>query len=208
MAPFDIGTLDLVAAWGFNSKNGIPDRTATAELASLPRRPAHESLERSEGQLRKTAPIAPDLSGIAKGYGVDRLAETLEGYGITGYLVSIDGEVRAHGRKSGGAMWQVAVEQPRRGARDIAGHVALEDGALATSGDYRHVVEQDGHSFAHTMDPRRGRPVTNAVHAVTVRAPTCMLADAWATALLVSGPDLGQRLAAANGIDAMFAVDP
>jgi thiamine biosynthesis lipoprotein len=98
-----------------------------------------------------------------------------------------DGEVRAHGRKSGGAMWQVAVEQPRRGARDIAGHVALEDGALATSGDYRHVVEQDGHSFAHTMDPRRGRP---------------------ATALLVSGPDLGQRLAAANCIDAMFAVDP
>ena len=203
---FDIGTLDLVAAWGFNTKNGVPDRAATAELASLPRRPAHESLERNEGRLRKTAAIALDLSGIAKGYGVDRLAETLEGYGITSYLVSIDGEVRAHGRKSDGAMWQVAVEQPHRGARDIAGHVALEEGALATSGDYRHIVEQDGQSFAHTMDPRSGRPVQNSVHAVTVRAATCMLADAWATALLVAGPAEGQVLARSNSIEAIFAL--
>ena len=110
-----------------------------------------------------------------------------------------------------GRQGQAAIRNEHR-ARGVAGLCRPVDGRLPVVHRQHflagHVFEQDGHSFAHTMDPRSGRPVTNAVHAVTVRAPTCMLADAWATALLVLGPDLGQRLAAANGIDAMFAIDP
>ena len=205
---FDIGTGDLVSAWGFDRKRGVPDVDALHQLAKAVRVPAHSIIERDAtgGRLRKLAPIAIDLSGIAKGYGVDRLAETLEAFGVANYLVSIDGEVRARGRKAGGEPWRIAVEQPGRGVRDIGGIVALEDGALATSGDYRHFVEHDGKTYAHTMDPRGGRPVQNGVSAVTVRAATCMLADAWATALLVAGPDLGRQLAASNHIEAVFAV--
>lgn len=208
---FDIAAGDMTAAWGFNRHGGRPDVEALRALAATPRRRADQRLEhdRRNGRLRKLAPLTLDLSGIAKGYGVDRLAETLEAFGITSYLVSIDGEVRARGGKPDGTPWRVAVEQPRRGARDVAGVIELTDAALATSGDYRHVVEVEGKTYAHTMDPRTGRPVENAVRAVTARAATCMLADAWATVLLVLGPEAGLPLAAANGIEALYAVaDP
>lgn len=207
---FDIGAGDLIAAWGFARKNGVPDNVAVARLAGEPRHPAHEMLDRDVpgGRLRKRAPIAIDLSGIAKGYGVDRLAETLEGFGILDYLVSIDGEVRARGTKPAGEPWRVAVEQPLRGARQVAGYVALDDGALATSGDYRHFVEHGDKTFGHTMDPRTGLPVDNGVNAVTTRAQTCMAADAWATALLVAGPVVGRELAAMHRIEAMFVLGP
>lgn len=203
---FDIGVGDLVGAWGFNAKGGRPDAERVAELAATQRRPSHEVVELDSAgrRLRKLAPVSLDLSGIAKGYGVDRLAETLDRFGLADYLVSIDGEVRASGTKSGGSPWRVAVEKPDRTSRDIAGVVEMTDGALATSGDYRHAVDLNGQSSGHTMDPRTGRPLQSGIAAVTVRAPTCMLADAWATALLVLGPEAGQTLAAANGIEAMF----
>ena len=203
---FDIATGDLVGAWGFATHGGTPDARAVNHLAAAPRTPAYERLDRdlAGGRLRKRAPVQLDLSGIAKGYGVDCLAETLTDFGVVNYLVSIDGEVRAHGTKPSGELWQIGVEQPLRGRRDIAGYVALDDGALATSGTYRHVVELGGVSYSHSMDPRSGRPVLNEVAAVTVRAGTCMVADAWATALLVIGPDEGQALARRNGVEVMY----
>jgi len=203
---FDIATGDLVAAWGFATHGGAPDVDAVTRLAANTRTPAHDRLDLdvAGGKLRKRAPVQLDLSGIAKGYGVDCLAETLARFGVVNYLVSIDGEVRAHGTKPSGELWQIGVEQPLRGRRDIAGYVALDDGALATSGNYRHVVELDGVSYSHSMDPRSGRPVVNDVAAVTVRADTCMAADAWATALLVIGPDEGQALARRNGVEVMY----
>lgn len=206
---FDMGVGDLVAAWGFGSLGRIPDVAAIRQLADGERRPTHEVLELdlAHGRARKQAPLTLDLSGIAKGYGVDRLAETLEAFGVTSYLVSIDGELRAGEPKPGGEPWRVAVERPDRRARDIAGVVALTHGALATSGDYRHAVTLDGHIVSHTMDPRIGQPLDNGIAAVTVRASTCMVADAWATALLVLGPDKGLPLAKANNIEAMFAVN-
>lgn len=205
---FDIATGDLVAAWGFDRKNGVPDPTAVARLAATPRYAAYGRLEHDPagGRMRKLATLSINLSGIAKGYGVDRLAEVLDDFGISDYLVSIDGEVRAAGSKPGGEPWRVAIEAPQRGTRDIAGYIELTDGALATSGDYRHFVEHDGRTYSHTMDPRTGRPLQNGIKSVTVRARTCMLADAWATAMLVLGPDIGLPLAAGNGVEAMFAV--
>jgi thiamine biosynthesis lipoprotein len=185
---FDIGVGDLVAAWGFGRRNGQPDAAQITVLAQLPRRAAHEALQLdlAAGQLIKLAPVTLDLSGIAKGYGVDRLAEVLEDFGIASYLVSIDGELRAGARKPDGRPWQVALEKPEPGVRDIAGVVDLEGAALATSGDYRHRVTFEGRSHSHSMNPLTGMPLDGTVASATVRAPTCMLADAWATALLVA----------------------
>lgn len=201
---FDIGVLDLIEAWGFNDHAHVPDPVAIDRLGATARRPAYESLEldRRAGRAIKHAPIGIDLSGIAKGYGVDRLAETLIGFGIAHFLVSIDGELRAAGGKADGTPWRVAVEQPDPNRRDVAGIVELADGALATSGNYRHRAVLDGRSFSHTMDPRTGRPVPDHVNSVTVRAPTCMLADAWASAVMVMGEE-ADPLLAARGLSAM-----
>lgn len=128
---FDIGMGDAVTAWGFG-----PD-TATSEAIRAAmgacRQPAHEVLEIDAARVRKYAPIALDLNGIAKGYGVDRLAETLRDYGITDALVGIDGEMRAMGLRPDGAAWAIAVEAPDTARRTPHSILALQDAAVATS---------------------------------------------------------------------------
>ncbi len=162
---------------------------------AAPRRPAHEVLEIDGAHVRKSAPIALDLNGIAKGYGVDRLAETLREHGIADGLVGIDGEMRALGLRPDGEAWTIAVEAPDAERRTPHSILALQDAAVATSGDYRHWVEVQGRRLSHTMDPRRGAPLIASPASVTVVARTCAEADAWATALMVLGPDRGAALA-------------
>ena len=144
-------------------------------------------IDHSLQRVRKKEAIALDLSGIAKGYGVDALARSLDRFGITSYLVGIDGEMRAKGQKPDGQAWAVAIEKPVRHVREVMGVMELVDEAIATSGDYRHWVEVGDTHFAHTMDSKRAKPVTNNLASVSVVMPSCMLADAWATALLVMG---------------------
>ncbi|MDB5542366.1 MAG: apbE [Devosia sp.] len=203
---FEIGVGELVDAWGFGPRRRQPDAPSIAQLASSPRRPTADLIEVDTNRSRivKRGPVAFDLSGIAKGFGVDQLAECLERFGITRYLVSIDGEVRASGLKPGGAPWMVAVEQPVREVRDAARVQEVSDIALATSGDYRHFAEHEGATISHTMDPRTGRPVVNTLASVTVAASTCMVADAWATALIVLGLEAAMELANRLGIRALL----
>jgi len=199
---FDVSLGDAVAAWGFG-----PGAAATESIRvalSAKRRPSWEVLEIEEGRLRKHAAVTLDLNGIAKGYGVDRLAATLKAFGVTSYLVGIDGEMRASGLRPDGRPWSIAIEQPddeRRAAHSV---LELQDAAIATSGDYRHWVEVKGRRLSHTMDPRRGAPLSFSPASVTVVARTCAEADAWATALMVLGPVAGARLAAENQIDELF----
>lgn len=207
---FDIGVGDLVATWGFGSPAAGSDRTLLSAADTAARRPAHLCLELEEAQhrVRKLAAVTLDLSGIAKGFGVDELARVLLAHGVDHFLVSIDGELRAAGGKPDGAPWRVAVEKPQTGHRSVEGVLELSTGAVATSGDYRHFVERDGVRYAHTMDPRRGAPLTDGPAAVTVMAETCMAADAWATAMLVLGPRTGAELATRYGIEALFIDRP
>jgi thiamine biosynthesis lipoprotein len=201
---FDIGMGDAVTAWGFGPGDAAPDRIRAAMAAS--RRSAHEVLEFDGGHIRKSAPIALDLNGIAKGYGVDRLAGTLRDRGITDALVGIDGEMRAAGLRPDGKAWTIAVEAPDPERRSPHSILALQDAAVATSGDYRQWVEVQGRRLSHTMDPKRGAPMITSPASVTVVARTCAEADAWATALMVAGPDRGAALARKRGLDALFLV--
>ncbi|WP_247255140.1 FAD:protein FMN transferase [Pseudomonas moorei] len=205
---FDIAVGDLVQAWGFGP--GEPVVTPPALDAPLPpvRTSASAALEvdPQRNQVRKRAPLTLDLNGIAKGFGVDELARCLEGWGITHYLVGIDGEMRARGVKPGGQSWVVALEKPNRGVREVMGVMELGDAAIATSGDYRHWVDVAGRSYAHTMNPATGAPLSNPLAAVTVVTNSCMLADAWATALMVLGEIEGPRLAQERGMDALFVL--
>ena len=199
---FDIGMGDAVMAWGFGPEAAAPDGIRTAMAAS--RRPAHDVLEINGEHGRKAAPIALDLNGIAKGYGVDRLAEILRNQGISDGLVGIDGEMRAMGLRPDGEAWTIAVEAPDAERRTPHSILALQDAAVATSGDYRHWVEVQGRRLSHTMDPRRGAPLIASPASITVVARSCAEADAWATALMVLGPVKGATLAKQSGLDALF----
>ena len=199
---FDIGMGDVVRAWGFGPAAADPQAIRAAMQAA--RRPAHEVLELDGNRARKIAPLSLDLNGIAKGYGVDRLAETLLDHGIRAALVGIDGEMRATGLRPGGNPWAIAVEAPHHNRRAPHSILTLQDAAVATSGDYRHWVTVQGQHLSHTMDPRRGAPLLASPASVTVIAPTCAQADAWATALMVKGVDAGADLARQVGIDALF----
>jgi thiamine biosynthesis lipoprotein len=205
---FDIAIGDLVDAWGF----GPGEQTITEQaLGTLPPRDrlsasAALMVDPQRDQVRKRAPLNLNLNGIAKGFGVDELARCLDGFGITRYLVGIDGEMRARGVKPDAQPWVVAIEKPCRGAREVMGVMELEDAAIATSGDYRHWVNVRGQSYAHTMNPATAAPLCNPLAAVTVVAASCMLADAWATALMVLGETEGPRLAQERGMDALFVL--
>ena len=204
---FDIAVGDLVAAWGFGSEAHAAEETRRA-LSKSRRTPAHLALavDAELDRAQKHSPVQLDLSGIAKGFGVDELARTMDAHGVDAYLVSIDGELRARGGKPDGSDWTVALEKPIHGRREPEGLIDLRDASLATSGDYRHTAEIDGRTVSHTMDPRTGQPLDNGVAAVTVRAGTCLEADAWATALMVLGPQVGEPLARRAGVEALFAM--
>ena len=201
---FDIALGDAVNAWGFG-----PDKADTAKIHTArarPRRPAHETLELdpTTNRARKHDAMQLDLSGIAKGYGTDRLTETLIDHGLTSGLLAIDGELRALGSRSNGTPWTVAVERPNHIARSPHSVLMLENSAVATSGDYRHWVQVGDRLLSHTMNPKTGAPLTDGPASVTVLGPDCMWADAMATALMVMGAEKGVQFAQAQGIDALF----
>ncbi|MBT9493407.1 MAG: FAD:protein FMN transferase [Paucibacter sp.] len=199
---FDIGMGDAVRAWGYGPD--AADEQGIRAAMAAPRRPAHELLDLDGNRVCKRGAITLDLNGIAKGYGVDRLAESLRSFGIEAGLVGIDGEMRAIGLRPDGQAWTIAVEAPDPDCRTPHSMLSLQDAAVATSGDYRHWVTVQGRRLSHTMDPRRGAPLLSSPASVTVIANTCAEADAWATALMVAGPQAGAALAAQQGLSALF----
>jgi thiamine biosynthesis lipoprotein len=203
---FDIGVGDLVKAWGLGAGRRTPDAEGIARLSDRagPRPLQTLQLDTVASKARKLAPLRLDLSGIAKGFGVDELARVMAASGLSCWLVGIDGEMRAAGRKPDGASWAVGHERPRRDERSLMGVIELDDAAVATSGDYRHGVEIDGLWHSHTIDPRCAAPLANDLASVTVLAPTAMAADAWATALMVLGAQEGADLARRVGLRAIF----
>jgi len=206
---FDVTIGPLVNLWGFGPGGRSDTPPADAEIARAKARVGYRKLSvRSDPPaLRKSEPaLYLDLSAIAKGYGVDRLAELLDATGIADYLTEIGGELRGRGYNGRGLPWQIAVERPDPKGRVVHRILALRDGALATSGDYRNFFEQDGKRYSHTIDPKTGRPVTHQLASVTVLAPRTARADALATAFLVLGPEAGFDLAESLKTPALFIV--
>jgi FAD:protein FMN transferase len=190
---FDPAMGALVDLWGFGPPGPRQDLPGESEIAEARARSGRHLLELDGRRARRTAPAALDFSGIAKGHGVDRVAEMLRSMELPDFLIEIGGELRGEGIKPDGQPWWVDLE-PVPGSRLQSLRVALHGLSVATSGDYRRSFAQGGTRYAHTLDPRSGRPLDNCVASVTVLHPSCMLADAWATALSVLGPD-GMALA-------------
>jgi thiamine biosynthesis lipoprotein len=164
-------------------------------------------LDPARGVATKRLPgLQADLGGIAKGYGVDRAALVLQAQGLANYMVEVGGEVRTAGHNAQGRPWQIGIEEPDAVPQRARLVVPLSGRAMATSGDYRIYFEQGGRRYSHEIDPQSGEPIVHGLASVTVVAPECMQADAWATALIVMGPDKGLALARRHGIAAHFIV--
>jgi thiamine biosynthesis lipoprotein len=206
-ARYDITIGPLVNLWSFGPDRRPARPPSDEELAQARARVGLERLavRSTPPALRKThADLYVDLASVAKGFGVDQVAELLERCAVRDYCVDIGGEVRARGRNARRVPWQVAIEEPAAGSSAAARIVPLADRALATSGDYRNYFEEHGVRYSHLLDPRTGRPLQHALGSVTVVDRSCARADAWATALFVAGPDEGYTLAVQHHLPAVF----
>ena len=208
---FDVTIAPLVNLWGFGpieeTRGKIPtDKEIEDALASMGQ---DKLMLLPQSAIRKTrADLQIDLSALAKGYAIDQVAQRLDELGTMHYLIEFGGELRAKGTRSKGQGWQVGLEHPQTetNATKIHRSLSLADGAVATSGNYRLAFTDPdtGQAYSHLIDPRTGRPVNHDLLAVSVLAPTAMEADAWATALLVLGPEKGLQLAEKENLDALF----
>ena len=206
----------LVNLWGFGPHGRFDQpgfaapstpqiAAARAHLAAQP-----VVLERESRRALQPGGVQLDLSAVAKGYSVDRLAYYLKTQGVRHYLVEVGGELRGAGLKPDGQPWWVALEQVADAGAEAGGPdelvLALHGLAVATSGDYRRYFQLDGRRYSHTIDPRSGMPIANDLASVTVVHAQCMAADAWSTALTVLGCEQGLRLAERQGLAARFVV--
>lgn len=203
---FDPTVGPLVALWGFGAHAG-PRRWPDAQvLAATRARCGFRRLQWDREALLQPGGLELDLSAIAKGFGVDETVRWLRRQGVRAALVDVGGELRGYGRKPDGQPWRVLVEStPDDDAGMPAPRVlALDDCAVATSGDRWHRYTHEGIELSHSLDPRTGQPVARAAAAVTVVAAEAMQADAWATALTVLGSEAGMALATRRQLAVRF----
>lgn len=193
---FDPAVGHSVARWGFGP--GQPP-------AALPVPPPWTCIETDGDRARRTADVALDFSGIAKGFAVDAVAAELHQLGATGFLVEIGGELRGAGVKPDIQPWWVDVEGPP-GLPVPTLRIALSGLSVATSGDYRRFREEDGRRLSHSIDPATGAPIAQGVASVTVLHEQAMWADAWATAITVLGETRGMALATRHDIAARLVL--
>lgn len=207
---FDVTVAPLVDLWNFGPDKRVADTVPSpAEVEEVKARIGLEKLEvrLSPPAVRKgRKDLQIDLSGIAKGFAVDQVADQLDGLGIHSYMVDVGGEVKARGRNRKGRPWQIGVESPTSGTRGIQKVIPLDGLAVATSGDYRNYFEKDGVRYCHIIDPRSGRPISHKLASVSVIAQSCARADALCTGLMVLGPEAGYNLAVEEDLAALFLV--
>lgn len=186
---FDPTVGPLVNAWGFGPEGR--QSPGKEKVDSLRQLVSYDSIIFDRETVhKKMRDMKLDFSAIAKGYGVDVVAEYLRSKGIENLFVEIGGEIYAHGITDRGGPWLVGVNYPSADTdkqQQAQAIVALENRAIATSGNYRNYYELDGMKYSHTIDPVSGYPVSHSLLSASVFAPDCMTADAYATAFMVLG---------------------
>jgi len=187
---FDITVAPLVNAWGFGFKN--KEQITDELIDSLLPLVGMDKVWLDDTLLCKAdTSIMLDCSAIAKGYGVDAVAQMLEMKGVVNYMVEIGGELRVSGLNPKNRQWNIGVVKPDPDPsgqnNELEEVLSLTDIAMATSGNYRNFYEEGNQRYAHTIDPRTGRPVQHNILSSTVLAADCATADAYATAFMVLG---------------------
>jgi FAD:protein FMN transferase len=198
---FDITVKPAVERWNFGANRQHSAPPDKAEIEELRQRIGFRNLQvrLDPPALKKSVPeLQIDVSAIAKGYAVDVVFEVVKKAGFSRSFVEIGGELRTGGTKPDDSPWIVGVEKPLPDIREIQSKVAVRDAAMATSGDYRNFRIVEGKWLSHTIDPKTAEPVDDGLSSVTVIASDCLTADAYATALMVAGPSLIEKLEQQN----------
>ena len=217
---FDPTVMPLIETWGFGSTMTVerlqspPSATEIAQALALV---DFESVVQKDDTIYKTKDgIGLDFSAVAKGYGVDVIADVLKNnYQIRNYMVEIGGEVATSGVSSQQQPWQIAIDAPIEGStvseRQTMAAIRqpINNGNkmyLATSGNYRNSVVFDGKHYSHTIDPTTGEPIAGGAPSVTVVAESVAHADAWATALTAMPYEQALASAEKHNIAALFII--
>ncbi len=188
---FDATVFPLVNAWGF----GVDQRASMTEeiVDSLMQFVGFEKIDLVDGRIVKyDERVQLDFNAIAKGYAADVIGHYLESIGVTAYMVEIGGDLIARGSKPDGSKWRIGLEIPAKdhdAQQEWHYFVEVYNQGLATSGDYRRYIKDDGKRYSHTIDPQTGYPVTHNLMSASVFAGDAMSADAYATAFMVMGLD-------------------
>ncbi len=206
---FDVTVGPVVNLWRFGPDKQRKSFPTDEEIAAADQFVdyRHVEMQGNPPALRKQQDETyVDLSAIAKGYGVDAVFQLMRKEGLTDFMVEIGGEVRATGLKPNGEPWMIGIETPSDDQRNFSIVVGLHDKALATSGDYRNFFMHDGKRYSHTINPKTGRPVEHDLASVSVLHPECAMADGYATALLVLGPEEGYNFAQEHNLAVLFQI--
>jgi len=194
---FDITVAPLVNAWGFGFKHGsMPDDKAIDSLMYFV---GYKKVSYKGKVIQKQDPrIMLDCSAIAKGYGVDMVAQLLQSKGIENYLVEIGGEVSTRGISNKRVPWKIGVTKPTNDTLSVSNELQtvlnVTDKSMATSGNYRNYYYKGGRRYAHTINPKTGRPVQHNILSATVLTDQCALADAYATSFMVMGLEGAKKI--------------
>ena len=190
----------LVNAWGFGFKKGhFP---TDKQVDSLRQLVGYQkvSLNAEEMVVKQDPRIMLNCSAVAKGFAVDEVARMLQSHGVNNLMVDIGGEVVIKGVSPQQRPWRIGINKPVDDSlstnQELQAILELNEGALATSGNYRNYYYRDGKKYAHTVDPRTGYPVQHAILSSTVLAADCMSADAYATAFMVMGLEEAEQFVA------------
>lgn len=204
---YDLTVKPLFDLWGF--KKDVFNLPSDAALQQTLQTIGIDKLITLDAtHLQKTLPnLRVDLSSTGQGHSVGRIAELLEKYGVTNYLVEIGGELKARGTKPDGKPWRVALEKPLPNERKLSKIVSFNSGepmSLMASGTYRHYFDNNGKRYSHILDARTGKPVEHNTVSVAVLHPNPAIADTWSTALLCLGSEAGITVANENNIAALY----
>ena len=217
---FDPTVMPLIETWGFGSTmtvERLQSPPTALEIAQAKALVDFDSVIQKDDSIYKTKDgVGLDFSAVAKGYGVDVIADVLKNtYQIRNYMVEIGGEVATSGVSAQQQPWQIAIDAPIEGStvstRQAMAVIRqpINNGAsmaLATSGNYRNSVVFDGKHYSHTIDPTTGEPIVGGAPSVTVAAETVALADAWATALTAMPYEKALATAKEHDIAALFVI--
>mgnify|MGYP001156930216 FL=1 len=206
---FDPTLQPLLNAWGFGSESSAETLPSSQKINRIHDQTGWRKIEALAGnRLRKEVDnVSLALGAIAKGHGVDLLAELMINEGYTNWFIEVGGEVRVLGKNSDGVPWKIGIQSPDVHFLDMSLHgiAQLTEGSVATSGSYRNYMEKDGKRYAHILDPRTGQAILSNLLSVSVLSENCMDADGWATALYVLGVDEGLLVVESNpGLEALF----
>ncbi|WKV12708.1 FAD:protein FMN transferase [Marivirga harenae] len=204
---FDPTVYPFIEAWGFGpEKVDFPDSSRIEEIKKYVGF-SYILFDKKKVKKEKEK-VSLDFNAIAQGYSIDVLYDFLDSKGIKNMMVELGGELRVKGENENGDFWAIGIDDPQQEVGQQPERVAiihLDNEAISTSGNYRKFFVYEGKKYGHSINPKTGYPIQRDIISATVVAPSCMEADAWSTAFMVTGLEEAKKiLSSQDHLEAFF----